>query len=60
MVIQAGALELLVIQCETQRLDEVQARAGIAQRRITLPVFGGISGWNRMTWNVGAGFIGEV
>ena len=23
-----------------------------AHRRMTLPVFGGISGWNKITWNI--------
>jgi hypothetical protein len=32
----------------------------LAQSRITLPVLGGISGWNRITWNWGAAFIGAV
>ena len=43
-VVQPGAAQALVVEVETQRVDQVQAAAGVGHRRMILPVLGGISG----------------
>jgi hypothetical protein len=44
MVVQPRAAHVLVVHREPEGFDQVQAQPVLAASRITLPVFGGISG----------------
>jgi len=52
VVVQTGADELLVFQREAERRIKCNWQPVLAHRRMMLPVFGGISGWYRITWNM--------
>lgn len=44
VIVEPRALHVLVVKGETERLHKVKRAAVLAQRRMTLPVLGGISG----------------
>src|SRR6185312_10098379 len=52
LIVQPRAAHSLAVNVKTQRSDQMQVLPELAHRRMTLPVFGAISGRNRMTWNM--------
>ena len=52
VIVESRPPDAGIVEREPERPDEVQRRSVLAQSRMTLPAFGGISGSNRMIWNM--------